>query len=180
MDNIHMEVPPHEQTDRRLWKHYLPEIHLQAVMNSASVDDWTDKSLLVMNQEISWHDNIPATGGPIQKATPWNIASKPNAFVSFSSPSSSTRAMGRSDTHTPGKHKKTCVQVYEAVSVLAKAILNTFELSFNTAFFCQICSIRSIWQKQPSMVIHGTGDCLKHRLDRKVSDLSGTVSYSQS
>ena len=46
-------------------------------------------------------------------------------------------------THLENK-KKTCVQVYETVGVLATGILNTFELSLNTAFFCQICSISSI------------------------------------
>ena len=65
---------------------------------------------------------------------------------------------------------------YEAVDVLATCILNTFEGTLIKPFFGQISSISSIWQKQPSMAIHGTGDCLKRRSDRKVSDLSGTVS----
>lgn len=34
--------------------------------------------------------NIPAKGGPIIAATPWNIKSSPKAFVNFSNPSRST------------------------------------------------------------------------------------------
>lgn len=33
----------------------------------------------------------PASGGPINDARPWNNKSRPNAFVSFSNPSRSTK-----------------------------------------------------------------------------------------
>ena len=39
----------------------------------------------------------------------------------------------------------------------------SMELSLNSAFFCQIDSISSIWQKQSCMLMHGTSDCLRHR-----------------
>ena len=43
----------------------------------------------------------------------------------------------------------------------------------NWAFFRQIGSISSIWQIQSCMVIHRTGDCLRLRWHRNLSDLSG-------
>ena len=53
---------------------------------------------------------------------------------------------------------------------------NLFELSLNSALFCQIDSISSIWQNQSCMVVHGTGDCFRHRWYRRRSDLTGRAS----
>lgn len=41
--------------------------------------------------------HLPANGGPITAATPWNKSNKPKAFVNFSSPNRSTTIIVRSD-----------------------------------------------------------------------------------
>ena len=54
--------------------------------------------------------------------------------------------------------------------------LYIYMFSLNSAFFCQINSISSIWQNQPCLVVQGTGDCLRHKWYRKLSGLSGRAS----
>ena len=44
---------------------------------------------------------LPAIGGPISVAIPWNIRTSPNEFVSISSPSRSTSTTEVNDTYTP-------------------------------------------------------------------------------
>lgn len=41
---------------------------------------------------------IPTAGGPIKVAVPWNTNNIPKAFVSFSSPSKSTRSTEVNET----------------------------------------------------------------------------------
>lgn len=45
--------------------------------------------------------DVPAIGGPIRVANPWNIRSKPNELTNISSPSRSTNTTDVNETYTP-------------------------------------------------------------------------------
>lgn len=51
---------------------------------------------------------LPATGLPTRAAMPWNSSRRPNAFVSFSSPSNSTKRMERREANAAESTKKKC------------------------------------------------------------------------
>jgi len=50
---------------------------------------------------------LPAIGGPIKVATPWNISNKPKALVNLSIPSRSTSTTDVKPTYTPVKYRLT-------------------------------------------------------------------------
>ena len=98
-----------------------------------SRDQWEEECRAQRVSKETGENAVPASGGPTQKAAPWNMASQPKAFVRLSIPNSSTKTIGRRDVHVAG-NEDTSQTVINCQSI--SHLIRTKEYMQHTVCLC--------------------------------------------